>query len=98
MTSTQRQKLSGAAILRLSVMPQESATPERKPGRLRFSLRTLLLLMLGLCVAVGYYQTSRRLREAEQELRVRRDETGYLSVADRTQLHAVALDTDEPGT
>jgi len=58
----------------------------------------VLLLMLGLCVAVGYYLASRRLREAEQELRARRDETGHLSVRDRTLLHAIAVDTDEPNT
>lgn len=80
-------------------MPRESATDsERTPRRLRFSLRTFLLVVVGLCVGVGYYHTSRRLREAERELRALRDEVGYLSVEDRTQLHAISIDTDEPNT
>ena len=70
----------------------------KTPRPFRFSLREVFLLMLAFCVAIGYYLTSRRLREAEQELRVRRDETGYLSVDDRTQLHAITVDTDEPNT
>ncbi len=78
--------------------PESTTAPKRKPSRLRFSLRTLLLLMIAACVALGYYHTWRRMRDAEEEVRVRRDESGYLSVEDRSQLHAIALDTDEPNT
>jgi hypothetical protein len=79
-------------------MSTEVPSLKSGPRRWAFSLRTLLLVVLVLCVALGFYLTGRRLREAERELRVLRDETGRLSVEDRTQFHAIALDGDEPNT
>ena len=64
----------------------------------QFSLRTILLLILGLCATIGYFLNARKLYLAEQELHARRNESGYLSVDDRTQLHAIALNTDDPNT
>ncbi len=63
-----------------------------------FSLRSLLVAILVICVSITLWQTSRRLADSQSELRQLRDEVGYLSVKDRTKLHAVALDTGEANT
>jgi len=63
-----------------------------------FTLRTALLLILAVCATIGYFVNARKLYLAEQELRMRRNEGGYLTVDDRKQLHAIAVHTDEPNT
>jgi hypothetical protein len=66
--------------------------------RIRLSLRTLFIVMLILCAGIGYYLTVRRLIEAERELRIRRAESGYLTIDDRTKVHAISMETDQPNT
>jgi hypothetical protein len=80
-------------------MPQEAPQAAIQPrSRLRFTLRTLLLLILAVALGLGYSHTWCRMRDAEREVRIRRDESGVLSIEDRTQFHAIVVDTDEPNT
>jgi hypothetical protein len=65
---------------------------------MRFSLLAFLLAITVICLAVSHWHTSRQLATALLELRRLRDETGYLTIDDRTKFHAVALDSGEPNT
>lgn len=64
----------------------------------RFSLLAFLLAVTVVCLAVALWNTSTRLNSAESELRKLRNEAGYLTIDDRSKLHAVAIDTGEPNT
>lgn len=66
--------------------------------RRTYSLRALLITALAICLVLAYYSQSRDLRRAVEELRVLRDETGRLSVGDRSKVHAIAVATREPNT
>jgi hypothetical protein len=63
-----------------------------------FGLRTLLLLVVIACLAIGLYVVGSRLSDANRELRTRRTEAGVLTVDDRSKVHAIAVDTGEPNT
>jgi hypothetical protein len=74
-------------------MPPElpiDTTNRPPPGRLRFSLRELLLVVGATCLAastVVAIRESRRLHEENQQLR---DELGRLTIADTNKLHVIA--------
>jgi hypothetical protein len=72
--------------------------PDPTSPRARFSLRTLLILVAVLCFAIGSYVVSRKLSDAERELRKLRNEAGVLAVDDRTKVHVISVDVDEPNT
>jgi hypothetical protein len=63
-----------------------------------YNLRTLLVVVAVICFAVGSYVVGSRLQEAEQEVRQRRSETGELTIEDRSKVHIVAVEADEPNT
>jgi hypothetical protein len=67
-------------------------------GPWRFSLRTLLLLVVIVCIAIPLGMQSYKLHRAETELRQLRNEVGYLSIDDRSKVHVIAVDMDEPDT
>lgn len=71
---------------------------EKSPPRFRFSLLTFLLAATIVGVTVSQWRTSRRLATANSELRQLRDLFGVLSVEDRSKVHAVAIEADEPDT
>jgi hypothetical protein len=62
------------------------------------SLRTTLLFVAFLGLGIAAVRLSDRADRAEREVRKLRQEAGFLSVDDRKKLHAIALDTTEPGT
>lgn len=64
--------------------------------RVRFSLGTLLILVAVVGVIVGSFVVETRLRRAERELKALRDETGRLTIDDRSQVHAINVAVDEP--
>jgi hypothetical protein len=66
--------------------------------RFTFSVLGLLVVVLLAAVIIGNIVNSRRLHEAEQELRALRRETGHLTVEDRTKFHAIAVPMDELNT
>jgi hypothetical protein len=66
--------------------------------RATYSILGLLLLVLIVAVIIGYVVNAGRLHKAEQELQVLRQETGHLTIEDRTKFHAVAVPMDEPNT
>jgi hypothetical protein len=68
---------------------------KRRP---RFSLLAFLLGTAAICLAVSHWHTSRQLATAQMKLRQLRDEMGYLTVDDRSKVHAVALDSGAPDT
>ncbi len=67
-------------------------------ARWRFSLRTLLLLLVIVCLAIPLVLQSFELYRAEAELRQLRNQLGHLNVDDRGKVHVIALDTGEPNT
>lgn len=67
-------------------------------GRWRFSLRTLLLIVVVVCIAIPMAMQTIKLYRAEVELRQLRNEVGYLSVDDRSKVHVIAVDMNEPNT
>src|SRR5947207_2111935 len=66
--------------------------------RARYSLGTLLILVAVVGVLVGSFVVGTRLRRAERELQVLRDETGRLTIGDRSQVHVINVNVDEPNT
>jgi hypothetical protein len=73
--------------------------------RVTYSVLGLLLLVFAAALIVGYVVNTGRLRKAEQELQVARrelqalrQETGQLTIEDRTKFHAVTVPMDEPNT
>ena len=66
--------------------------------RVRYSLGTLLILVAVVGVLVGSYLMGTRLRRAERELQALRDETGRLTIGDRTQVHVINVPVEEPNT
>lgn len=66
--------------------------------RRAFSLRTLLGLTLLSCLILALFLTAGRMRVAEREVKVLRDELGYLSVDDRTKIYVISVDAGEEGT
>ena len=73
--------------------------------RVTFSVLGLLLLVLVAAVIIGYavnasrlYEAQRQLSEANRQLEILRQETGQLTIKDRTKFHAVAVPVDEPNT
>ena len=71
--------------------------------RVRYSLGTLLILVAVVGVIVGSYVMGTRLRRAERELKALRDETGRLTIGDRSQVHVINVPVadvtgDEPNT
>ncbi len=67
-------------------------------GRWRFSLRTLLLVVVIICIAIPMAIQTLKLYRAEAELRQLRNEVGYLAVDDRSKVHVIAIDMNEPDT
>jgi hypothetical protein len=65
---------------------------------MRYRLRTLLIVVAVVGVIVGSYVAGARLRRAERELQVLRDETGRLTITDRSQVHVINIVVDEPNT
>src|SRR3954471_22327095 len=70
---------------------------------MRYRLRTLLIVVAVVGVIVGSYVMGTRLRRAERELQVLRDETGRLTIGDRSQVHVINVPVadvtgDEPKT
>src|SRR5438067_5220438 len=61
----------------------------------RYSLGTLLILVAVVGVIVGSYVMGTRLRRAERELKALRDETGRLTIGDRSQVHVINVRVDE---
>ena len=57
--------------------------------RVRYSLGTLLILVAVVGVIVGSFVVGTRLRRAERELKALRDETGRLTISDRSQVHVI---------
>jgi hypothetical protein len=74
------------------------AQPAAISGPLSFSLRTLLLLVVIVCMAIPLALQTYNLQRAEAELRQLRNEVGYLSVDNRSKVHAIAVDMNEPDT
>jgi hypothetical protein len=68
------------------------------PPRAKFSLRTLLIVVAVICLAIGSYVVGRKLGTAEREVRKLRNETGVLTVDDPTKVHVIAVGVDEPNT
>jgi hypothetical protein len=66
--------------------------------RVTYSVLGLLLLVFAVALIVGLVVNTGRLQEAEQELQVLRQETGHLTIEDRTKFHAVTVPTEEPNT
>jgi hypothetical protein len=66
--------------------------------RAKFSLRLLLVLVAIVCLAIGSYVVGTKLANAERELRKLRNETGALTVSDRSKVHIISVDTGEPNT
>jgi hypothetical protein len=70
--------------------------------RARYSLSTLLILVAVAGVLIGSYMLGTRLRRAERELKALRDETGRLTISDRSQVQVINVPgadvTDEPNT
>jgi hypothetical protein len=67
-------------------------------SRWKFSLRTLLLSVVIVCLAIPLVLQSFKLRSAEAELRQLRNETGRLTIGDPKKVHVIAVDMDEPNT
>jgi len=63
--------------------------------RVRYSLGTLLILVAVVGVIVGSFVVGTRLRRAERELKALRDETGRLTIGDRSQVHVINVRVDE---
>jgi len=57
--------------------------------RVRYSLGTLLIVVAVVSVIVGSYVVGTRLKQAERELKALRDETGRLTIGDRSQVHVI---------
>jgi hypothetical protein len=66
--------------------------------RRTFSVRAFLLGIIAVSVLMGIYSLQRHLRLANEELHRLREETGRLSIGDRSQVHAIAVATAEPDT
>jgi hypothetical protein len=67
-------------------------------SRFQFSLRTLLLFVLIVALAVTSLVMYRRMADAEKELRTLRDMAGYLTIDDEKLFYAIGLETYEPLT
>ncbi len=66
------------------------------PGfRPQYSLATLLLLVTVTCLAVALWSTSRELRELRTENQKYRNESGYLTITDPKNVHAIRI--PQPG-
>jgi hypothetical protein len=79
-------------------MTAEDLTNDANSGRWRFSLRTLLLVVVIICIAMPMAIQTIKLYRAQAELRQLRNEVGYLSVNDRSKVHVIAVDMNEPHT
>jgi len=79
-------------------MPPSESVSNAPTNRWRFGLRTMLLIMFIVGLTVALVVQSQRLWKADQELTRLRDETGRLTVNDRSKIHVIAVDTDEPNT
>lgn len=66
--------------------------------RATYSIATLLIAVMVAAAVLAYVLHVRRLRDAERELHVIRQEMGHLTVEDRTKFHAISVDADEPNT
>ena len=66
--------------------------------RARYSLRTLLILVSVAGVIIGSYVVGSRLKQAERELQALRNETGQLTIGDRSQVHVINVAVEEPNT
>ena len=63
--------------------------------RIRFSLKTLFVVLLVGTLAASHVFTSYRLRQTHDENVKLRTELGYLTIEDRTKLHVVGLAAHE---
>jgi hypothetical protein len=79
-------------------MSSNEGPESRQSSRWKYSLRTLLLIVVIVCLAIPLVLQSFKLRRVEAELRRLRIETGQLTVDDPTKVHVVAVETDEPNT
>jgi hypothetical protein len=71
---------------------------EQIEARAKFSLRTLLIVVALVCFAIGTYVVGTRLANAEREVRKLRNESGFLTIDDRSKVHVIALGVDEANT
>lgn len=74
------------------------STRKSPGGRWHFSLRALLVAIVIICAVIGYIVLGRDLYQTRKDLRTLRAETGHLSIDDRSQLHAIAVEVAEPKT
>jgi hypothetical protein len=79
-------------------MSAELALLAPKLGPWKFRLSTFLIFIALVALAIHLIVQSRQLRDAKIELRKLRDETGQLTVEDRTKVHIRQIDSPEPGT
>lgn len=63
--------------------------------RMRFSLLALILVTALFCIVLSHVLTSRELYHVRQEAKRLRDELGYLTIADESKLHAIAIAAEE---
>jgi hypothetical protein len=61
----------------------------RRP--IRFSLRTVFLLVTLVALVISLWINSRELRQAKKEVQKLRDECGYLTILDAKKAHAIAV-------
>jgi hypothetical protein len=79
-------------------MSSEDSTSSSTGRGWKFSLRTMLLVIAILCLAIPLILQSSKLNRAQVELRQLRDQLGYLTIDDRSKVHIIAVDVDEPNT
>jgi hypothetical protein len=72
-------------------MSSEEQVAGTRSRHWKFSLRTMLLAIAFLCLAGPLIYQSIRLRNAEIELSKLRDETGRMTIKDRTKLHVMLV-------
>jgi len=71
--------------------------PKRR-SRAKISLLSFLLVFSLVGVVFSHWHTSKKLHSLAQEVNKLRNEAGYISVEDESQLHAISLDTGEANT
>jgi len=66
----------------------------RRPQRLRFSIRTLLLVTTIVALSITVVMLQREVGPLREEVARLRNEVGELNVGDLKKLHAIRIDTD----
>jgi len=78
--------------------PEDHAksSPGTQQGRLRFSLREAIGLVTISALAIALWNTSRQLADRESQLKVMRQEFGYLAPSKATEIAATRSPSDQP--